>query len=508
MADFDFDFEPPSFSLGFDLDLQSEPPQPDPLSAPAKRSSAAANLRTVHEDDDDFESPVRVSDPQVSDPARALKRIRRGPTARKVGSEGVRCNVDDDIEDFSSDEEWPRGNASTNSVCSSSKSSLHGQRVLTSESGSQWKSVKKNDFSNASAPANLEMNDSNVIFPKLTVSPLRRFQLIDSDSDDPSVSEDIPPVALSSKGKQSNYSKHTAFGDLGAKNPSVGKYQTEDLWKDFCSEKSSHIPTPAFDEVFEEYFTSVNNKGKAQIDPKDPNNGTKWNVASHPPSHSYFFHNDSRIQKLVRNRLPYFFPLGAGNNQEYKQRNASVIDYMGQFGNEENPKQTDGRRSVEKSSTRSRKNVKKAQVDNISQDSENWVNPKNCAGLPKNAGNRRVQAVSKSTGHWFTGSDGRRVYVSKNGQELTGRMAYVNYKKESGMGFKNSKKKAAGGGRLSAGMVATLFWIDETDELANVTGGAWAVVEDEATVGVRALINTRALPIIARISARSLFICL
>ncbi|KAG8382111.1 hypothetical protein BUALT_Bualt05G0042400 [Buddleja alternifolia] len=43
--------------------------------------------------------------------------------------------------------------------------------------------------------------------------------------------------------------------------------------------------------------------------------------------------------------------------------------------------------------------------------------------------------------------------------------------------------KLEGGGGLSAGMAATLFWIDETDELANVTGGAWAVVEDEATVG-------------------------
>ncbi|KAG8390870.1 hypothetical protein BUALT_Bualt01G0128600 [Buddleja alternifolia] len=62
--------------------------------------------------------------------------------------------------------------------------------------------------------------------------------------------------------------------------------------------------------------------------------------------------------------------------------------------------------------------------------------------------------------------------------------------------------KLAGGGGLSAGMAATLFWIDETDELANVTGGSWAVVEDEATVGVRALINTRASAIIARISAR------
>ncbi|PNX59378.1 hypothetical protein L195_g056749 [Trifolium pratense] len=35
------------------------------------------------------------------------------------------------------------------------------------------------------------------------------------------------------------------------------------------------------------------------------------------------------------------------------------------------------------------------------------------------------------------------VYVSKNGQELTGRNAYRHYRKESGSGFKKSKKKTS-----------------------------------------------------------------
>lgn len=110
----DYDFEPPSFSLGLDLDLHSEPqhtPPPDPLFQPAKRPLTSANLGTVEEDgDDDFESPVRVSDPP-----RAFKRLRRGTTARlasedpKVEYEDRRRNVDDEIEDFSSEEDWPRG---------------------------------------------------------------------------------------------------------------------------------------------------------------------------------------------------------------------------------------------------------------------------------------------------------------------------------------------------------------------------------------------------------------
>ncbi|KAK4439800.1 hypothetical protein Salat_0314900 [Sesamum alatum] len=454
----DYDFEPPSFSLGLDFDLHSEPhpaPPPDPLLRPAKRHSTAVNLRTILEDgDDDFGSPVRVSDSSVSDPPPALKRLRRGPTAqptsqsRKTDSEGAPCNVDDEIEEFSSEEDWPGGNRPTNSVCSSSKPSLRGQGVVSSDTGSLWRSRKGKEISSASASANMETKGNNVIFPKLTVSPLRRFQLIDSDSDsdDPCMIKDTSKemrAATLSLNQQSDSSKHAALSNRETKTASVGKFQNDDLWKDFCAEKSSHIPTPAFDEVCEEYFKNVKNKSKAEVDCKVSNNERAMDVGSLPPAHSYFFHKDSRIQKLVRDRLPYFFPLGAGSNQEYKQQNVSVIDYMGQFGLDQNSRQTGKSQNVEKSSSRSKKNVKRSQVDNVSQDSENWVNPKNCVGRAKNAGNRRVQAVSKSAGHWYTGSDGQRVYVDKNGKEFTGRIAYVHYKKESGMGFKNSKKKNA-----------------------------------------------------------------
>lgn len=109
----DFGFDPPSFSLGIDFDLDSQPqitPPPDPIPQPAKRQPTAPNFRLIEEDDDDdFVSPVRVLEPP-----RALKRLRRVTTARppakepKVEFEDWRCNVDDDIEDFS-DEDCPRG---------------------------------------------------------------------------------------------------------------------------------------------------------------------------------------------------------------------------------------------------------------------------------------------------------------------------------------------------------------------------------------------------------------
>lgn len=446
----DFDFDPPSFSLGLDLDLQSEPETahpPDPIPQPAKRPSTAANLRTIEEDDDDdFESPVRVSEPP-----RALKRLRLGPKARpppvgpKVEYEDRRCNVDDEIEDFSSDGDCPRaGSLPSNSVCSSSKPSLHGQKVVTSESGIRFNSRKGKEVPSASASINVETRGSNVIFPKLTVSPLRRFQLIDSDSDDPSTIEDKckeMPSAIFSEDKKSDYCKQAVIGNQGIKT-SVGTHQIKDLWKNFCPEKSNRIPTPAFDEFCEEYFTGLKDTSMPKYDHKDTGCGRKTDETSLPPAHCYFFHNDSRIQKLVQERLPHFIPLEVGNNQEYKQQNVSVIDYMGQFGGDQNSGKPSGRQNVEKSSTRSKKNTKNSQVDSISEHSE-WVTPKSSAGLQKNAGSRRVQAVSGGSGHWFTGQDGRRVYVTKNGQELSGQIAYRHYKKESGKGVRNSKKKTA-----------------------------------------------------------------
>ncbi|XP_057809812.1 uncharacterized protein LOC131024324 isoform X2 [Salvia miltiorrhiza] len=422
-----YDFEPPSFSLGLDFDLsqpQTTPP-PDPIPQPAKRPSSAPNLRPIEEeDDDDFECPVRVSEPP-----RALKRLRRVTTARpRPPSQEPKVDykdqcVDDDIEDFSSDEDSLRGSLPSNSVCSSSKPSLHRKKVVTSEPGMQWISPKGKEFPSSSASINVETRGSSMIFPKLTVSPLRRFQLIDSDSDDPSTIEDTrketPSVVLSPEEKEKDHRKGTKT--------SVGKHQTKDLWKDLCPERSSCIPTPAFDEFCNEYFTGLNNKSMAKIDCKHTGIGANRDKTSLPPAHCYFFHNDSRIQKLVRERLPHFFPLEVGNNQDMKQQNVSVIDYMGQFGGEQDSRQTSRKQTVEKNSKISKKNTKSLQVDGTSEHSGKWVTPKTCAA--KNAGSRKEQAVGGCSGTWYTGQNGQRVYVTKNGEELTGRIAYRQYKK-------------------------------------------------------------------------------
>ena len=187
------------------------------------------------------------------------------------------------------------------------------------------------------------------MFPKLTVSPLRRFQLIDSDSDsdDPSVSEDESQEAgkshPSAKVGQSNRRQYSSASEEKSTKTSVSMSQNVDLWNDFCPNMSVSIPTPVLDEVCDEYFSSVKDKNvtvKLGFDGCMSNkrsypNKNRTKTVQHqldladslPPAHRYFFHNDPRIQKLVRSRLPHFSPLGVVSNTNM-QHGASVIDYM------------------------------------------------------------------------------------------------------------------------------------------------------------------------------------
>ncbi|KAI8557599.1 hypothetical protein RHMOL_Rhmol04G0022300 [Rhododendron molle] len=498
------EFEPPSFSLGLDFDLDSEPQTTVPKDPPFPRQPSSNPSFRLIEDDDDFEIP---------DPPRTLKRLRRGPpsesssaaaaVAQKWESVEMGCNnVDDEIEEFSSQEDWHRvgcilsfkfkleaflillsirvpgslilykhhpldslerehSSMPYQSGCSSSKFPLHGHGALTKQSASQRQVTKRKEVSSTSASASLETSSNKLLLPKLTVSPLRRFQLIDSDSDsdDPSVSEDANKdtnkVDSSMKEKQCNDSNPSTSQPKRTK-ASVSVSQTEDLWKDFYTEKSVHIPTPALDEFCEEYFRSGKEKNgdfvprhdKSKSDNECSNQTFIINNDEHhlgdpiPPAHRYFFHNDPRIQKLVSSRLSYFFPLGAIHNSANKHFFSSVIDYRSQFSQGEGSKhQAAGTSDAETSSRRGRKNSKKSAAE--VEGSESWVNPKSSRGIPKDAGKRRVHADGQSGGHWYTGPDGKKVYISNNGQELTGRIAYMHYRKESGAGFKRSKKKTA-----------------------------------------------------------------
>ncbi|GJY84733.1 hypothetical protein Tco_0498759 [Tanacetum coccineum] len=443
------DFEAPSFSLGFDFDFDDTP---EPQITPNNTSNRVSEAVPVAADDEEeFEIEtltVADSDDENDEVLRPrLKRLRRGCSAVEGGLSGFGKGKsivdlgsvvvdDDDIEDFSSPED---NNAKDEilptqhySARNTSKFPLTGLGVLTRESGKRKQNLSK--CSNTPEP--VITSCSKQPFPKLTISPLRKFQLIDSDSD-----SDIPSISKVNK----TCNKSEPYLNRGK---SVGLHQPrklsessllsyEQFMVDFRRKKSFHIPTPALDEVCDEYFSSMKEKRKVE------SNIGKSNHNSHvmdsvvdlgdpsPPAHQYFFHNDLRVQELVRTRLCNFFPLNA-ENRGSEQPSTSNIDYMGQFSS------GDKTNKAETSSTR--KNSRKSKTQETSQ---GFMNPKvnNVKGITKDAGKRRIQADGQVTGHWFTNGDGKKVYVAKNGQEMTGKAAYIHYKKESGGGFKNKKTK-------------------------------------------------------------------
>ncbi|KAE9606350.1 hypothetical protein Lalb_Chr10g0106941 [Lupinus albus] len=358
-----------------------------------------------------------------------------------------------------------------------------------------------------SGSARTETGQSTLLFPKFASSPLRRFQLIDSDSDDP-VGEDVSAAHIidpCSKYAAYNQSESVNSFENSRKMPFDMK-RGQGLLKYFSPLNNFSIPTPALNEVCEEYFRSAKDKEveKSGIDISECHHERYFGVNSScqmdqqlwelsgplPPAHRYFFHEVPRIQQLVRRRLCNFSPLGV--NRVNQQPNVSHIDYMGQFGSTSASKTHETQRGFVNSSIRgrnksanlivgetfdasggwvdprisspfsnglsstqkttkrnSKSNVSKGKnktdkstSSNVSCPSTNWVEPKRCSNMPKDAGKRRVQASSQSSGRWYT-SDGKKVYVSKSGQELTGPNAYKQYGKESGAGFKKSKAKTS-----------------------------------------------------------------
>ncbi|XP_077221251.1 uncharacterized protein LOC143854983 isoform X1 [Tasmannia lanceolata] len=521
------DFTAPSFSLGIDLDFDS-----NPIGETVRKSAAESSSNVsvwTFEDDGDFDpetlDPDLLLEEEEEDPPPVLKRLRRGAMASSSGmGEPVKLpNVNDEIEEFSSQEDRCRGKCyedaqgrlqgwdnnsmctvgaharrvgsghprpdvplalllneystiQSRSACSSSKFSLHSHGVIATQPLSKPKSQKSTVASNAPTSTNLEAKSNNGMLPKLTISPLRKIQLLDSDSDDPSNSGDqintVQKVGACTK--DSWYTPSQSMTRCEQKANISSKLVQKCLWDDFRPKENVNLATPALDEFCKEYFSAVNGRNVDQSKKGDMSfstgkshapdylldeskgvfqrNSIHENVAHCgklpnplPPAYWYFYHNDPRIQKLVSDRLPNFSLIGSMNHRGNQQSETTVIDYMSQFGHRDNPTQIyrTGDNGLERSSKKIKKNIN-ANAKEVSQDSGSWVNPRSSATIPKDAGQRRVHAVTNAPGHWYTGEDGRKVYVNKNGEELTGRIAYRHYMKENGERFKKSRKKAAG----------------------------------------------------------------
>ncbi|KAI3986690.1 hypothetical protein MKX01_014228 [Papaver californicum] len=453
------DFGAPTFSLGLDLDFDSEiPPQDEKVEAPYEPPPPDSIDLSSQEEEENIQQQTPI--PDVEESRHVLKRLRRGGSSSnnqyKQESVFISSTIDDDIEDFSSQEDTPRDihSAVQNPpAASTSKLALPARRPLPRQWITNPKANKETPSSNASTSTSLDASKKKVKFP---LSPVRKFQLLDSDFDSDDVStgedqhEDAPVVVETSRKRQFSSSQPVARQEKKANSGKI-----EDLWKDFTSQKCVKISTPALDEVCEEYFKSTKNSNVNQAKDKGIHLGTSipffqkvairesFNKDGQPPAYLYFYNDDPRIQRLVRERLPNFFPLAAKENRVDKESEAAAIDYMSQFGQKDAATQVSrkGKKILEKPK-RSRKNVKKSNAKEAVQDSANWVNPESSANIPKDAGKRRVQANNRSTGHWYTNADGKKVYINKNGQELSGQIAYRHHKKEN-CGLKKSRKKTS-----------------------------------------------------------------
>ncbi|WVZ87210.1 hypothetical protein U9M48_033886 [Paspalum notatum var. saurae] len=289
------------------------------------------------------------------------------------------------------------------------KFSLLNRGVHMTQSAAKAKTSKFTLASNSSASIPLEESCTKKLLPKMTISPVRKIHLLDSDTDaDDEQNQDKAKKPVSPVKKTS-----TAVQKSNA--------MLNDSWA-----------TPALDEFCNEYFRSTKDAGFSQqkegnkfSSPKDSQSrhfqeqsssrGAVDDILdSHPPATHYFFHHDPRVRGLVRDRLQHFFPIGAGSTRE----NVSC-----------------------------RTHSRSCKVAN-----DDWVIPNRRISVPTE---RRVHAsrTSSGSGHWFTDDVGRKVYVSKNGQELTGQIAYRQYQKESGKRFNKYRKKGSSGTKRGAAKV-------------------------------------------------------
>uniref|UniRef100_A0A453D0P6 Uncharacterized protein n=1 Tax=Aegilops tauschii subsp. strangulata TaxID=200361 RepID=A0A453D0P6_AEGTS len=321
-------------------------------------------------------------------------------------------SYEDEIEDFS-DEEPPRGMTPSVGSCrtsSNSKFSLVNRSVLTTQSTSKAKTTKSTPMSNSVASKSLEESCTKKLLPKITISPLRKIYFVDSDTDSDDNRKQSKPKKPMSPIKKRQESMHKYMQKkpiLQQNSKSEGStvvQKSEDILKDSWA-------TPALDDFCSEYFKSVQHSTPSQQTKTNSISGSKVSrpyssvseigehfqheststgvvleenlTDNHPPAMHYFCHRDQMVQNLVRERLKHFVPIGAATSDGNEYSVEENLNYRSQFG------QSSGA-------------------------NDRWVTPNSRTSVPTDFGKRRVHAggSQSGSGHWFTGEDGRKVFMS------------------------------------------------------------------------------------------------
>ena len=228
---------------------------------------------------------------------------------------------------------------------------------MTSQQTSKLKAPKISPASNASTSTIVEQSSNKKLFPKLTISPLRKIYLLDSDSDDPSSEDEYEDGKEVDKSQERRRITTMTRNGQEKSSSQANKAHRESFRKDLSPKKNMKLETPALDEFCEEYFRSMKDQNLVQskeedmsfcssriLDPggfvedfedhhqqKHINGRTQQNrnlPSSQPPAYHYFYHSDARIRTLVQKRLPFLNLLGAEKYRENEEAGAENFDYM------------------------------------------------------------------------------------------------------------------------------------------------------------------------------------
>lgn len=495
------DFEAPTFSLG--LDLESQRPSfalgfdddEEEHENPASTSNQDHQIKLRPDIIDILESKPEPRDfewqgsspgPQVfpdkddedpqccnEEPLPKLKRLKRGPPANdnKITAAIALCQTSgqgfdlgktpidcDDIEDFSSDDDFFREDCKTPrnpSVrpSSSAKLSLSRSKAVTTPS---FETLNCRP-SVSSIKNSSNINRSSVLKPALgkRIGPFGKIQqskcdFSEEEEDDLVVKSSVPWNAGATKAKD-NVTAKSLFGSqkmVEGTNHFEKKYSSQDMRKHFTSVQGPSLATPAFDEFCEEYVT-FNKQTDTNVSA-----GKNGPVVDNsvPPAYHFFENADMRIQRLLRQRLPNFLPINSLMRGENLGAEQVEINYLGQFTATRGTNATSGlnfqsqvsKSTRKKSTTRTAGKRKKCDPDGT--ETGSWTTTGNRITkpvIPRDAGKRRVSAKGCASGHrtgfWFTDA-GRKVYISEDGREMMGKAAYLQYRKDNGQ-RKSTKKR-------------------------------------------------------------------
>jgi hypothetical protein len=200
----------------------------------------------------------------------------------------------------------------------------------------------------SSASKSLEESCTKKLLPKITISPMRKIHLLDSDTDaddgwnQNKANKPVSPLKNRQEYMNKYIQKDPTLQQNSKAQGSTAAWKSQDNWA-----------TPALDEFCSEYFNSIKDSGQPQQKENNrfchssvPQSKSIGEMEMHlyqssssgailddnltdnsPPAVHYFFYHDPMVRSLVCERLQHFFPIGTENARGNEQSRAENLSY-------------------------------------------------------------------------------------------------------------------------------------------------------------------------------------